>query len=304
MFIEIMIGMDQKPWYQKKKLDSAFPFTLSDCPMHNFTLHWHEPIEILYVCQGRMSASVEGQNFEAREGDIIIINSGFLHGFYNARGKNALLYNFQFGLEMFDQVLVDLRDQNSRKSIFDRQPFINRLYNRDLYEHIETLLLSIREEYYNTRPGYRLAVKSKLFELALLFLREVPGRQLNARAIAKRDYNRAVLERMFAFIYDNYSTTAVTLKQAAEAAALSKFHFARFFKEQTGLTFHVYLSKIRIAKAMEYLVESDSSITDIAFQCGFGSLKTFNRLFKEYTGSTPSGYRWGQRSSRQTLPES
>ncbi|GHV94940.1 hypothetical protein AGMMS50293_12600 [Spirochaetia bacterium] len=296
--------MDQKPWYQKKKLDSAFPFSLSDCPMHNFTLHWHEPVEILYVCRGRMSASVEGQTFEAREGDVIVINSGFLHGFSNAQGENPLIFNFQFGLEIFDQLLVELRDRSNQKSIFDRQPFIGHLRDKNLHDRVETLLLAIREEYYGARPGYRLAVKSKLFELALLFLREVPKRELNVRASVRRDYNRAILERMFSFIYENYCTDVITLEQAAEAAALSKFYFARFFKEQTGLTFHAYLSKIRITRAMEYLVESDSPITDIAYQCGFASLKTFNRLFKQYTGSSPSGYRWGQKFTRQDpVPE-
>jgi mannose-6-phosphate isomerase-like protein (cupin superfamily) len=116
--------MDQKPWYQKKKMDSAFPFTVSDCPIRNFTLHWHEPIEILYVSHGRMSASIEGHVFEAREGDIVVINSGFLHGISNVLGKDAMHFNFQFGLEIFDQALVDLRDRTAQKSVFDRQPFL------------------------------------------------------------------------------------------------------------------------------------------------------------------------------------
>jgi AraC-like DNA-binding protein len=167
-----------------------------------------------------------------------------------------------------------------------------------LYRRIRALLLGIREEYYGAHSGFRLAVKSKLFELTLLFLREIPKRELDAKTIVKRHYNRAILERMFSYIYDNYTTSSITLEQASEVAALSKFHFARFFKEQTGLTFHSYLSKMRITRAMEYLVESDQPITDIAYQCGFASLKTFNRLFKQYAGTSPSGYRSGRKFTR------
>jgi AraC-like DNA-binding protein len=291
--------MDQKPWYQKKKLNSAFPFNVSDCPIHNFTLHWHEPVEILYIARGGMSASVEGQIFEAQEGDIIVINSSFLHGISNVIGESTLHFNFQFGLEIFDQVLVDMRDRTAHKSIFDRKFFVTRKRDGDLHRRMESLLLGIREEYYGANTGYRLAVKAKLLELALLFLREVPKREMDIKAVSRRDYNRAILERVFSFIYDNYFAAAITLEQASDVAALSKFHFARFFKEQTGLTFHTYLCKIRIARAMEYLLESNHSITDIAYQCGFVSLKTFNRLFKQYTGSSPSGYRWGYKHPQQ-----
>jgi AraC-like DNA-binding protein/mannose-6-phosphate isomerase-like protein (cupin superfamily) len=289
--------MEQKPWYQKKKMDPAFPFTVSYCPIHNFTLHWHELIEILYISRGRMNASIEGHVFEAREGDIVVVNSGFLHGISNVLGKDAMHFNFQFGLEIFDQFLVDLQDRTVQKSVFDRQPFFSPQQDGDLYRRIKTLLLGIWEEYCGARSGFRLAVKSKLFELTLLFLREIPKREMDTKTIVKRCYNRAILERMFSYIYDNYTTSAITLEQASGAAALSKFHFARFFKEQTGLTFHMYLSKMRITRAMEYLVESDCPITDIAYQCGFASLKTFNRLFKQYTGTTPSAYRSGANSS-------
>jgi AraC-like DNA-binding protein len=286
--------LEQKPWYQKKILDPAFPFTLRDCPIHNFTMHWHEAVEILYVTQGKMDASVEGQTWTADPGDIIFINSNFLHGISNV--EDAFHYNFTFGLEIFEQALVDLRDRTAQKSIFDRQLFVSRKQDGPLQEAMEALLLAIREEYHAERPGYRLAVKSRLYDLALLFLREVPKRELDARAIVKRDYNRALLERVFSFIYDNYSEEAITLEQAADRVALSKFYFSRFFKEQTGLTFHTYLCKIRVVRAMECLLESDQSITDIAYQCGFSSLKTFNRLFKQYTGSPPSRYRRSQKS--------
>ncbi|GHT87980.1 hypothetical protein FACS1894137_15920 [Spirochaetia bacterium] len=81
------------------------------------------------------------------------------------------------------------------------------------------------------------------------------------------------------------------MDDAANDAALSKFHFTRFFKEQTGQSFHAYLSMVRVSHAVENLIKTDISITDIAYQCGFSSLKTFNRVFKTYTGKSPSQYR-------------
>jgi len=221
-----------------------------------------------------------------------------MHGIYDVSGVEPMVYNFQFGLEIFDKDLVDLLDRTARNSIFDRCVFLTVDNNGEVYHKVRTILLAIRKEYYGKQSGFRMAIKAKLIELALLFLREVPKQEQGATSIGKRSYNRAILERMFSFIYDNYGSS-VSLEQAAEAAALSKFYFARFFKEKTGLTFHAYLSKIRITKAMEYLIETDLSIIDIAYQCGFASLSTFNRLFKQHTGIPPSNYRWGQKSSEE-----
>jgi AraC-like DNA-binding protein len=284
--------MDQKPWHQRKKLDRAFPFRSWDTDMRGFTYHWHEYLEVIYVLSGRSLVTVDGQSYEAFPGDIVIINSSSIHGFINDQDTKLVL--FQFGLEFFDRSLIDLRDRIFQKLVFSSKTFISSSINdteNSIHNHIERLLLDLREEYSKQKDGYRLAIKSKLYEMALMFVREIPLRQLLPKEVVRRKYNYQILERIFTFIHNNASNSAVTLEQAANVAALSKFYFTRFFKKQTGETFHSYLSKVRINRAEEFLTGTDLPITDIAFNCGFQSLITFNRLFKMYTGTCPSTYR-------------
>jgi AraC-like DNA-binding protein len=136
--------------------------------------------------------------------------------------------------------------------------------------------------------------------MALVFLRTVPRDPALPQAPYKRCNNHLTLERVFAFIQANSGNCSITLDDAAGAAALNKFYFTRFFKEQTGETYHAYLSKVRVGQAEEYLIETDTPIADIASLCGFASLKTFNRIFKLYTGSSPSEYRSGNKSPYHT----
>jgi AraC-like DNA-binding protein len=293
--------MDQKPWHQKEKLDPAFPFRLWDSSMRVFSPHWHEPLEIIYVLRGNISLSVDGQFIKTGKGDIVVINSGMVHSFFDA-GPETLINIFQFGLELFDQALVDLRDRAAQKLVFDRKFFFSSGDNGDLYQKIEPLLLSIKREYFNKEEGFRLEIKSKLYELALAFLRELPARNPVPREIVKHNYNRQILERVFSFVYSNYGNPGLSLEQAARAAALSKYYFTRFFREQTGQTFHSYLSQVRINRAEEYLTGSDLPVAEIAYLCGFASLKTFYRLFKVLTGVSPSAYRSGEKDSVHTLP--
>jgi AraC-like DNA-binding protein len=293
--------VDQKPWYQKKKFDTSFPFLLTDDALPGFPFHWHEFIEVIYVRKGKLLAVVEGQIYEVMEKDILVINSGLIHGFLDQNSSNKVCI-FQFGLDIFDQSLPELRTGTYKELVFGKETLISAEKHKTIHGYLEEILLTIWDEYRQMTTGFRLAVKIKLYEMALMFLREMPGIQQTPKETERRSFNHKILERVFSFIYENYDDTEITLNQAADAAALSKFYFVRFFKDQTGQTFHSYLSRLRIKKVEEYLMESDMSITDIAYACGFASLKTFNRLFKKYTGSSPSSYRLGKNSrSRNNL---
>jgi AraC-like DNA-binding protein len=157
---------------------------------------------------------------------------------------------------------------------------------------MEGLFMTMFEEYQQKAVGYRFAIKSKLYEMAMLFMREMPDEQAEARKTIKN--NNLRMERVFSFIFGNFDNPELSLEQVAESASLSKFYFTRFFKEQSGQSFHECLSRVRIGQARKFLSQTDLPIIDIAYQCGFASLATFNRLFKDQTGVTPSCYRKGR----------
>ena len=285
--------MDQKPLYQKKRVDSSFPVIYEWHDFNYYPFHWHEFVEVVLIHEGRIFISVEGHTYESKKGDIIIINVGLIHGFFDADPGTELSV-FQFWLDIFDQALPDLRDRVFQKLVFSRKTFITPLVDGELQHRMEDILLAIKSEFNDEKEGSRLAIKARLFDFALLFVRDIPTLPEFPIEGEKRNFNREKLERIFSFIHKNYTDPAISLKETADVAALSKFYFTRFFREHTGQTFHAYLTKLRIRRTEEYLSESDMTITDIAYQCGFASLKTFNRLFKAYTGTSPSYYRSGK----------
>lgn len=283
--------MEQNPWYEKRKLDHVFPFHLWDSTMRGFTMHWHELLEIAYVIKGGLIISVEGQSYKVTQGDLVIINSGMVHGFSRSE-PDTLIVIVQFGLELFDQSLVDLRDRMFQRLVFERKTIVTTEDDGEIHRQLEALVLDMRREYFDKLEGYRLAIKARLYELALILLRRVPTRQFSKAELNKRLHRNEILERIFKYVYRHF-TEPITLSDAANSAALSKFYFTRFFKEQTGQNFHNYLTRVRLSHAEELLAGSDLSITDIAYQSGFTSLKTFNRLFKTYIGVCPTQYREG-----------
>lgn len=83
----------------------------------------------------------------------------------------------------------------------------------------------------------------------------------------------------------------VTVEDAARQTALSKYHFSRVFKAETGSSPHEYLSTLRLRRARELVMETTRSIDAIAVECGFSSASHFIRAFKKDLDFTPAVYR-------------
>jgi AraC-like DNA-binding protein len=255
-------------------------------------MHWHERVEMVYVLKGKFIAYINGKEWEAQEGDIITIDTGLIHGFFNP-GPDTFVRIFQFGLEIFDETLMEIRSRNSQGPVFSCRSLLSPSRDGMNYVRLTELLMGIFAEYQQKAPGYHLMIKSRLYEMAAIFLREIPVEESAARGGNKRN-NTQYLERIFTVILANFTDPQFTLENGARDIGLSKYHLSRLLKEQTGQGFHDHLTRIRLRQAEKYLVESDKQVTDIAYLCGFQSLATFNRLFKSYTGASPSVYRSGK----------
>jgi AraC-like DNA-binding protein/ligand-binding sensor protein len=83
----------------------------------------------------------------------------------------------------------------------------------------------------------------------------------------------------------------LSLEQVAKAVNTSTFYFCKRFKQATGLTFTEYLSRLRIEKAKNLLLNPNLRISEIAYEVGFQSLTHFNRVFRKIAGQAPTQYR-------------
>jgi AraC family transcriptional regulator len=98
------------------------------------------------------------------------------------------------------------------------------------------------------------------------------------------------LQRVLDYIDGNIGNP-VALHQLAAEASLSPFHFARLFRDATGLSPHRYVTERRVNAAKDALASPKPSLNEIALDSGFGSLDNFIRVFRKKTGLTPGQYR-------------
>lgn len=141
-------------------------------------------------------------------------------------------------------------------------------------------------------------------EAALLFAARfadlVAGRKPQARTIKARDRRRAVEAALW---IEANASDDIKLDDAARQSGLSTFHFLRLFSDTLGATPHQYLVRSRLRHAARLLADDTHSITDIAFDVGFGDLSNFVRTFHRAAGVSPRHSRAAAHGDRKILQE-
>jgi YesN/AraC family two-component response regulator len=112
----------------------------------------------------------------------------------------------------------------------------------------------------------------------------------NQIAVRQQNSESPVITKAKQFIHD-HQTEELSLGQVAKAVNTSTFYFCKMFKKVTGLNFTDYVSRVRIEKAKNLLLNPNLRVSEIAFEVGFQSLTHFNRVFKKVIGESPTEYR-------------
>jgi AraC-like DNA-binding protein len=132
------------------------------------------------------------------------------------------------------------------------------------------------------------------------FVEVVSGRAREPVPAKTRDRRRAVETALW---IDAHSHRQIDLEHAAGQADISPFHFLRLFSSVLGVTPHQYLVRSRLRHAARLLADDDSSITDIAYDVGFGDLSNFVRTFHRAAGVSPLRFRQASRGMRKIFQD-
>jgi len=118
---------------------------------------------------------------------------------------------------------------------------------------------------------------------------------MNAKDKSRQEYT-ARINRVMDYI-EKHLNEEITLCKIAQIACFSPFHFHRIFSTLTNETINAFIQRIRIEKAAQRLRnDEDVSISEIAYNCGFGSVAHFSRTFRKHFGLTAKEFRETERA--------
>jgi transcriptional regulator GlxA family with amidase domain len=115
-------------------------------------------------------------------------------------------------------------------------------------------------------------------------------RREGTRPVARDEVSHLRIQKTVTLIHHHY-WGHLTLPVLAHEVGMSERRLSRRFREVMGMTLRGYLVRVRLEKAQALLTAKQDSITEIAMAVGFGDLPRFDKMFKRYTGFTPSAYR-------------
>jgi AraC-like DNA-binding protein len=139
----------------------------------------------------------------------------------------------------------------------------------------------LHDAYFSTR-----VVQTKLLTIFAQHLSMLSNQVL----VQHENAEPPVIRRAKEFIQEHQADD-ISLGQVAKAVNTSTFYFCKMFKKMTGINFTDYLSRVRIEKSKNLLLNPNLRVSEIAFEVGFQSLTHFNRVFKKVLGQTPTDYR-------------
>ena len=261
--------------------DSSIRIWYSDIPWR-YETHDHSAVEVCLTLEGVVDYLVQDTIYHVRKGEVLIIPPDVPHSLNMEEGSSRYLYLYE------PETVYGMRDVKSMLQQFNRVFYLHD--GSDAHIRIRETLLKAQAVYersevmWNTACyGYILRVYAVLGQHYL-----INPRTHQRKAAASVDSE--VITAAMGYINTHFRED-LSLDDVADFSGFSRYYFSRSFKKQTGYSFKDYLIQKRLQVAMDLLIRSNTPMREVAMESGFGSVATFNRVFRERKGCTPTQYR-------------
>ena len=254
--------------------------------------HYHEHIELLYALEPcDITVWVAGKEIRFSSGDLIVINPEVAHTFFN-----RLPINHYICIKAMPDLLY-----LSDNSAFDGKyimPFVKgdveyQHFGKDETENspLHEAFARVVDEWTEKKYGFEISLKKHILDIFLWMIRHnySKGVYLDEPEVGNSFENIRLIRKAAEYVNTNFASA--TEAEAAHLTNMSYSHFSRLFKRVMGCSFKDHLMKVRINASEQMLLETDLSITDVAYTCGFSTSSHFIDKFKRARGMTPRQYR-------------
>lgn len=260
---------------------------LAGLPGRAGPVHWHPYFEIATAQSGVLDYQVGQTHTLLEPGDSIFINQNILHGIRQVSGTAP----DPLPIVVFSGTLV--APENS--AIYQKYirpvlsctalPFVVFRREEEGWTGVRRQIGAVYDALREQPDGYELAVQRGISGILETVYR-------NLDALPKTEASRVQLntqvrlQKMLSYIYDHY-TEAVTLEEIAGAANISRSEAGRCFQAYLGYSPVEALIRYRLQTADRLMQETDLTLQEISFACGFHSVNYFSRQFRRRYGASP-----------------
>jgi len=259
---------------------SSFSVLVNPKMSELFFWHFHPEYELVFFIGADSNRHVGNHLSKFIYSDLVLIGSNIPH------------LNFDYGVKSdYEKIVIHLRPDFLSSAAEFTPEFKNNTALLELSKHGvafgETTKKRMKESIFNLP---KLSKFNQFLELLKILngLMDASDKELLHDQPVKNQYTHKDRQRIriiYEYIDNNYNKK-IEINEIAEIVNLSNPAFCRYFKKMTLLTFVEFVNHYRIDKAKKMLINGEH-VTAVCYDCGFGSLSYFNRVFKRITGHNP-----------------
>ena len=245
--------------------------------------HWHEEMQLLYVDNGKLQATVGNKSYELGAGDVLVINPSEVH---SLTGENARYLSVHFSctfVKLF-YASVESRDFVLEEGTQER---------REMTVLMQKLLAIERDnnDEYNALVKYSLLMKM----LRRLLTRGAEEKKLSVYGTKRSLESDAITVKNY--IEANFRRK-IMINELAELMQYDSRNITPYFKKLTGKRFTDYLQEVRTKHALEDYLTYDIPVGEAALKNGFCHYNFFSKACSKYYGASPTAIKKAKRENQ------
>ena len=240
--------------------------------------HIHLYAELIYVIEGEFTVISSHKREIAKTGDIVLVQPYQPHGFFTPNGKTVKFWMLLFESNIINDIMLDGYSCNE--------------YSKMVFTPSEELRIFLRNRMIDTDEKDKTLDVNELRKLKATLYPILDEYLSNVSVLKNREQARSnSISETLRYLSYNFKNN-VTLKEVSAAIGYSTSHISHSLSDIMGMNFRAVLNSIRIAHAKSLLHHNtNQSILLVSIESGFGSERSFHRVFKEITDMTPKEYK-------------
>ncbi len=239
-------------------------------------IHLHNQAELLFSLAGNCSVYTGKRSFVLSAEDFAVFNPFETHRQEREEGCHTL--SLYIPIELLSDYGI-----GAINCVSSLQP-----EKKSTLDLIRTHLANLFQDYMENSQKLKLNMQAELLGLMSILLQDFSdGSEINKEDKGKIDFERK--GEILRFVWEHFQEP-LTLSQTAEKFGLSEGYFSRFFSSVTGKNFSSYLREVRLSYVKQLVDRGETSVTELAFSSGFGSVNSFIDAFHKEFGQTPGAY--------------
>lgn len=237
----------------------------------DFPIHLHNAMEIVLLTAGQSTVIYGGQRLPLAAGDLFIAFPNQVHGYENSENTERYMLIVP-ATPYLDAFRGTLEQKQPVYPILSRQQW----EKAGIQTLLDMALTDISACDHKVMQGYVLVLLGKLLPLLELTAAE-PG-------------DTDAVRELLLFLNDHY-TEPLSRQDIARTVGYNESYISHIFSDTLHTTLTDYITALRLDDARRLLTDTTLTVSQIALSLGFGSIRSFNRVFSRQVGITPTAYR-------------